>query len=123
MMMVDRAAVLARLAALAATGDPAQLWVTRLCEASRLLVNGRGGSVSLHGRDRSRVTLAATDDVAAQLENLQDVLADGPCLWAYRDNQAMSADLEHGAGRLWPDFIRSAREVAGDVILYCFPVS
>ncbi|MFC9688203.1 ANTAR domain-containing protein [Kribbella sp. NPDC056951] len=122
MMMVDRSAVLTRLAQLAAAGDPQEQWVTRLCEASRQLVSGRGSSVSLYSDENTRLLLTATDDIAAQFENLHDILADGPGRQAYRDNVAFSADLRPGSGRRWPEFIRTARETADDVTLHCFPM-
>jgi hypothetical protein len=122
MTMVDRAAVLIRLARLAAAGDPHDLWIPRLCEAGRQMIGGRGGSITLNSDEGSRLTLTTTDPVAAHLENLQDVLGEGPCRQAYRQNTAVVADLRDGSGRRWPEFMRSAREAAGEMTVHCFPM-
>src|SRR5215471_13732661 len=77
---VDRGAVLGRLARLVAVTDRRKPVVVRLCEAARIQVGARGSSISINSDDSTkRMTLAATDDIAAQLEELQDVLGEGPC--------------------------------------------
>ena len=120
---MDRAAVLGQLARLVAASDPQLQLAVRLCEASRQLVGGRGSSISINSDDiGNRMTLAATDSVAAQLEDLQDVLGEGPCRDAYRLNEPVVTDLQGAAGRLWPAFARSALETAGAVTIHCFPM-
>jgi ANTAR domain len=120
---VDRAAVLGRLARLVAAADPRQQLAVRLCEASTALIGGSGSSISINTDDiGNRMTLAATDPLSAQLENLQDVLGEGPCRDAYRLNAPVITDLRGPANRLWPEFTRSALEATGDVTLHCFPM-
>jgi hypothetical protein len=120
---VDRAAVLGRLGRLVAAGDPGQQFAVRLCDASRRLVGGQGGSISINSDDNeARITLAATDEVAAQLESLQDILGEGPCREAYRQGEAVVTDLDDAVSTLWPEFTRSALETAGEVVLHCFPM-
>ncbi|GAA1121651.1 GAF domain-containing protein [Kribbella jejuensis] len=121
--MVDRAAVLARLARLVAAVDPRRQLVVRLCEASRQLVGARGSSININSAEiGNRLTLAATDNVAAQLENLQDILGEGPCRDAFRLNRPVVTDLQAAAEQLWPAFARSALESAGAVTIHCFPM-
>jgi hypothetical protein len=120
---VDRAAVLGRLAKLVADGDVRQLLAVRLCEAGRVLVGGRGSSISINSDDSSnRMTLASTDEIAARLENLQDVLGEGPCRDAYRLNSPVVTDLRGAASKLWPEFTRSVLEIAGNVTIHCYPM-
>jgi hypothetical protein len=120
---VDRAAVLGRLGRLVAACDPQAQFAVRLCDASRMLAGGQGGSISINSDDNAgRVTLAATDDVAAQLESLQDVLGEGPCREAYRQDEPIVTDLDDAVSTLWPEFTRSALETAGDVTIHCFPM-
>lgn len=121
--VVDRAAVLGRLARLVAAADQRQQLAVRLCTASQALVGGRGSSISINSDDiGNRMTLAATDGVAAQLENLQDVLGEGPCRDALRLNEAVVTDLRDAAERMWPEFTRSALEAAGEIVIHCFPM-
>lgn len=115
--------MLGQLAKLIAAGDSRQPFVLRVCEASRALVGGRGSSISLNSDDTTgRMTVAATDDVAAKLEDLQEVLGEGPCHEAYRANEPVVADLRDAAGLHWPAFTRSARDIAGDITIHCFPM-
>jgi len=122
-MTADRVAMLGRLARLIAAGDSRQPFVLRVCEASRILVGGRGSSISITSDDTDgRMTVAATDDLAAKLEDLQEVLGEGPSHQAYRDNEPVVTDLRDTASRRWPEFSRSARVVAGDITVHCFPM-
>ncbi|MGZ0146044.1 ANTAR domain-containing protein [Kribbella sp. WER1] len=120
---MDRAAVLWRLAKLIAAADPDRQLAVRLCEAGTVLLGGVGSSISINTNDVGRrMTLAATDDIAEQLESLQDVLGEGPCRDAYRRNEPIVTDLQGAADRMWPEFTRSALETTGDVTLHCFPM-
>ncbi|MFF0267188.1 GAF and ANTAR domain-containing protein [Kribbella sp. NPDC004536] len=120
---MDRAAVLERFAGLVAAADLQQSLVFRLCDAGRELAGGLGSSISIHSDDAgNRMTLAATDRVAAQLESLQDVLGEGPCHDACLLNEPVVADLRHADSRTWPVFAQSAVEAAGGITLHCFPM-
>jgi hypothetical protein len=120
---VDRTAVLERLARLIAACDSRNGLAERLCEAGTLLVGGHGSSISINNGDTDdRVTLAATDQLAAQLEDLQDVLGEGPCREVCRRGEPVVTDLDDAVSTLWPEFTRSAAETAGDVTIYCFPM-
>ena len=122
-MTADRVAMLGRLARLIAAGDSRQPFVLRVCEAGKVLVGGLGCSISINSDDAGgRMTVAATDDVAAKLENLQEVLGEGPCHQAYRDNEAVVTALRENAEGQWPEFTRSARDIAGDITIHCVPM-
>ena len=53
---------------------------------------------------------------------LLDVLGEGPCRSAFRLNEPVATDLRDSASWLWPEFARSARELAGEVTIHCFPM-
>ncbi|HWD78247.1 MAG TPA: GAF domain-containing protein, partial [Kribbella sp.] len=115
--------MLKRLARLVAACDPRQQLALRLCQASQTLIGGRGSSISINSDDvGNRMTLAATDSVAAELENLQEVVGEGPCRDAYRRNEPVVTALRGAAERLWPEFARSALETIGAVTVHCFPM-
>ena len=70
--------VLRRLArAIAATPVESPLSL-RMCQACVDILGVDGGSFTLAYADPERVTLCATDERAAQLEDLQEVLGEGP---------------------------------------------
>jgi ANTAR domain-containing protein/GAF domain-containing protein len=118
--MTDRAAILARLARLAADKARERHLAERLCEASRLILNVDGASITVSNDSSNRITLAATNETAARLEDLQDVLGEGPCHDAYRTGTAVRTILDAEAARRWPEFTRAARSSVGSVAIYCF---
>jgi hypothetical protein len=111
------------LAALAAHGGGAgalcaacAAGLPRLDGASVTLIAAGPGSGA---RDR----ICVTDGVAAQLEELQFVLGEGPCGDAFaRGGPVLTADLtESGAVARWPVFAPAAL-VAGAAALFVFPM-
>src|SRR5580698_4651267 len=101
----DRTALLAQWAREIASSLLVQPLPLRLCLACARLLGADGGAITLAYTRSERVTLCATDDVAARLEDLQEVLGQGPGPDAYRSGQAVAAELASpaAAGR-WPMF-------------------
>jgi len=121
MDQVDRTTLLARLARQIAEYGPDEALETRLCRAYLAIVGGDGAAITLSYTEPSRVTLCATDDVAARLEDLQDVLGEGPGPAAYKAETAMTTDLRVDRGR-WPLFTDAARMVPGVRTVYAVPM-
>jgi hypothetical protein len=118
--MTDRAAILARLARLAAANARERHLAERLCEASRLILNVDAAAITVRNDSSSRITLATTNEVAARLEDLQDVLGEGPCRDAFETGTTVRAALDGEADQRWPEFARAARAATGPVRIHCF---
>jgi hypothetical protein len=116
---LDPATLLTRLARLIADGGSEQPLETRLARGYLTLLGGDGAAITLSYTHADRVTLTATDDVAARLEDLQDVLGEGPGPAAYRTGEITVADLS-GDPDQWPLFTDAAREISG--VLYAVPM-
>ncbi|WP_328997859.1 ANTAR domain-containing protein [Kribbella sp. NBC_00709] len=121
MDQVDRTTLLARLARQIAEYGSDEPLETRLCRAYLAIVGGDGAAITLSYTEPSRVTLCATDDVAARLEDLQDVLGEGPGPTAYETEATMTADLRVDPGQ-WPLFTDAARKVPGVRTVYAVPM-
>lgn len=95
----------------------------RLCEACVRILPVSGASISLVSTDGMRVTLCASDDVAAGLAEIQDTLGDGPSFRAVSLNAPVFAtDLTNGSdGRRWPMFAPQATS-AGAQAVYSLPL-
>ncbi|WP_344238525.1 GAF and ANTAR domain-containing protein [Kribbella hippodromi] len=120
---MDRAAVLRRLGKLVAASQGSPRFADRVCAASEELVGGQGSSINVSTDDPGRrMTVVSTDEVAARLESLQDVLGEGPAWDAYRWDEPVIADLTDDLGRRWPEFTRSAIAATGPIRLHCFPM-
>jgi hypothetical protein len=80
-----------------------------------------GASITVDGAPANRLVLAATDEPAARLEDLQDVLGQGPSRQAYDTAEPMQTQLGASDQR-WPEFDRSALDAVGPVTILCFPI-
>jgi hypothetical protein len=121
MDQVDRTTLLAQLARRITEYGPDEPLETRLCRAYLAIVGGDGAAITLSYTEPSRVTLCATDDVAARLEDLQDVLGEGPGPAAYEAERAMATDVRVDRGR-WQLLTEAAREVPGVRTVYAVPM-
>jgi hypothetical protein len=94
----------------------------RLCLACIRLVGADGGAITLAYTRTERVTLCVTDETAARLEDLQDVLGQGPGPDAYRTGVTAVAPLGSPAAGRWPVFDHAAQAAVGQAALYSFPI-
>jgi hypothetical protein len=117
--MTDHSVILARLARLAAANARERHLAERLCDACRLILSVDAASITVSNDTSSRITLASTNEVAARIEDLQDVLGEGPCHEAFRTGRPVAARLDSAEER-WPEFTRAARAEVGSVRIYCF---
>jgi hypothetical protein len=85
----------------------------RACHAVRDLLAADGASITLLCSAPSRVTLCATDRISGMLENLQDVLGEGPCRDAFDSGAPVEALIDEPAAARWPHFIPAARKLVG----------
>jgi hypothetical protein len=70
-----------------------------------------------------RVTACSTDEVAARLEDLQDVLGEGPARLAFESGRAVTTTLTSELDGRWPTFAAAALRVAPDrAALFALPV-
>jgi hypothetical protein len=120
MSAVERTTLLARLARLIAD-DADQPLATRLCRAYLAILGGDGAAITLSYTEPSRVTVCTNGDRAARLEDLQDVLGEGPGPTAYQTATITVSDLRTDPGR-WPLFVDAARKVPGVTLLYAVPM-
>jgi hypothetical protein len=122
-MTSSHAALLSRLA-LAVANEPVSSPLTlRVCRATRNLLGAEGASITLENSTPYRVTLCATDKLAGLLENLQDVLGEGPCRDAFDLGQLVATALDPTATGRWPQFIPAAEGIVGrDGVLWSIPM-
>jgi hypothetical protein len=119
--MVDKTVLLNRFARLVA-GSPSRPLPERLAEACRDILDVEGVSITLEAATPNRVTLAAIDQISTELEELQDVLQQGPCFDAYMTGAPQVTDLGEGADRRWPEFGPAARAAVGPRTVFGLPM-
>ena len=97
--------MLALVAELQRDDDQGQSRASQLCNACLELLAVRGAGIVLIGDGEHPVTLAVSDELVGDLEELQFTLGEGPGVDAYRSRQPVSEpDLARLAGVRWPAF-------------------
>lgn len=111
--MADRVSLSDRLAKAVAEGPPEQPLAQRTCRALRELLGVDGVSVTIDNLTVRRVTWCATDERSEKLENLQDVLGEGPCRDAFTSRLPVTTGMDRWAASRWPEFIPAAERIIG----------
>jgi hypothetical protein len=111
--VTDRPVLLSRLAAAIARAPQDDPLTWRVCRAAKELLGVAGASITLENSTPNRLTLCATDDRSNELENLQDVLGEGPCRDAFDLDVTVGTALDRAAAERWPRFVPAAAEVIG----------
>lgn len=115
----DRGAVLSRLARAVAHADPEAPLAVRLCGACVDIAGADGAAITFGYASGDRMTVCTTTDVAARLEDLAEVVTEGPGWDAYRSGQPVSGDLQD---ERWPVFGAAARKELGAVRVRALPM-
>jgi hypothetical protein len=94
----------------------------RMCQACVGILGMDGGSLTLAYAEEQRVTLCATDAWAAQLEDLQDVIGEGPSWDAYGDRSIQTLRVDGTAELRWPLLSDGIKEGLGGCMIYAIPI-
>jgi hypothetical protein len=99
-------ASLRRLTRALADTEPRAPLAVRLCTALVRILAVDGGAITIGYAESERTTLAATDDLAERMEDLQDLLREGPALDAFRTGEVVV--LTRAEQRLtWPLLVQA----------------
>jgi hypothetical protein len=109
--VADCAVLLSRLVRAVADAGDGRALTWRVCHAVSGLLGADGGSITVGNSAVNRVTLCATGRRARLLDNLQDVLGEGPCRDAFDSGRPCEAPLRGAAS--WPRFIPAAEKIIG----------
>ncbi|PVG82317.1 hypothetical protein DDE18_12560 [Nocardioides gansuensis] len=94
----------------------------RLCLAFSELTHSQGGAISMGFASAERVTLSATNEAARRIEELQDVLREGPSLDASRTGEAVGGLTRAEQTRRWPMLSENLRSLDGQLVLHSYPM-
>lgn len=108
-------------AAVAARGSDEPL-SGRLCDSYRELAGAQSAAITVHYEEPARVTLCATDEFSAQLEDLQDVLGEGPGHSASTSGQIETCVVPAGASSRWSIFVDAAQDVVRSATIHAIPM-
>lgn len=121
--MLDKATVLTELARTMARHDAGLPLAHRLGSSAGQLMGAAGTAITIAYTTVDRVTICATDDLAARMEDLQDVLGQGPGHVAYTTGQQVPAVFgDVASDDRWPLLAKAAREMFGSVRFDAIPI-
>lgn len=117
--MEDHVELVLRLSRAVAEVPPSRSRAACLCEAARDLLGADGAAIAVSNFAPIRATLCATGDIASDLEDLQDVLGEGPGQDALIVGQPVETALGPGAEARWPLFAPAAQQILGGAAVLC----
>ncbi|MFC7595750.1 GAF and ANTAR domain-containing protein [Terrabacter sp. GCM10028922] len=123
--MRDKSSVLTELAKAVAVQERQASLPERLCHAAVAVMGARGASLTIAYTAPHRVTLCSTDDTAARLEDLQDVLGQGPGPTAYRTGRQIrvtTGDPVDAGDVRWSEFDAAVRDAFGAITITAIPI-
>jgi hypothetical protein len=121
--MADQDLLVSRLAQAVKEFGESRPLTWRACHAFRDVVGADGSSITFENSSMARVTICATDQSAELLENLQDVLQEGPCQAAFKSGTPTRTGVDREAATRWPQFIPAAEKAVGpDAVLWTIPM-
>lgn len=121
-MVVDPANLVAELTAAVARSSPDTPLSGRLCHAYVSIANATAGALTVNFSNRERVTLYATDELATRLEDLQDLVGEGPGHTAARSGQVEIAVVPSSGASRWAVFSEAVQDIVEAVAIEAVPI-
>ncbi len=95
----------------------------RVCQVVQELLDADGAAVTVETSTPHRATLCTTDRRADALDNLQDVLGEGPGMDAFDSGRLIRTGLDRAAAARWPRFTPAAAGLVGGAgLLWSLPM-
>ncbi len=113
---------LTRLTRALADTDAGSPLAQRLCTALVRILALDGGAITVGFAESERTTLAATDELAERIEDLQDMLREGPGLDAFRTGEAVILSRAEQL-RAWPLLVQALGEAHVPELVLGIPMS
>ena len=120
--MTAKSTVLAQIVRVVATEGSHQPLPLRLCRAAAAILGADGAAITLSYTETARLTVCTTDEIAAKLEDLQNILREGPGPDAYLTGRIVRTALSARVSQRWPAFVAAAHAELGPVAISAIPI-
>jgi hypothetical protein len=107
---------------LLASTSAEQPFAVRLCRACVEILGADGGAITLASTRPERLTVSTSNGTSARIEDLQDVLGEGPGQDAFREGRAVVTHVDGALGGPFPVFSELARDIAGPLTVWAIPM-
>lgn len=114
--------LLEQLTTSVATSDPQSPLSSRMCTAYRDMSGAASAALTVAYATQNRVTLCATSDLARRLEDLQDVLGEGPGHSAAQSGHMELCAVPGSASSRWSIFVEAAQDVIATTTIHAVPM-
>lgn len=114
--------LIGRLAAVLASLHAIEPGAARLCEAGRRMLDADGVALSLMTSTQSVVVVAVSDGLADQLEDLQEVVGEGPTRDAYTNSTVQVAEFTEAGDARWPLMHQHGRRLGFEGTMVATPL-
>jgi hypothetical protein len=104
MSETDDQRALSKFAMVLASLNQEESLTARLCEAGRRMLDADGASMTFDHAGSGRLLVHATDELSAKLDDLQDVVGEGPSFEAALTGEVVVARLGNGDEGRWALF-------------------
>jgi hypothetical protein len=94
----------------------------RLCDVYRDLAGAEGAALTVRYQSTNRVTLSTTNEVARRLEDLQDVMGEGPGHTASESGQIEVCAVPGTASSRWSMFVEAAQDIIDQTTVHAVPM-
>jgi hypothetical protein len=102
--------------------DPLFVGIGAICETATRLTGADGAAVAVLAAHGVRELVYASDALAQQLDELQFIVGEGPCLDAYHQvRPQLCAEVDNAFAARWPAFAAELAEL-GVAAVFAFPV-
>jgi ANTAR domain len=114
--------LLIRLASALAAAPPSETLSKRLCLAARDLAEADGTAVTVSYDEDNRVTVCSSDETSSRLEDLQDVMREGPGVSAWESGTPQVCMLDSKDDGGWPNYVAAARRLVPHAHIHALPM-
>ena len=119
---MDASELLRLLAVTLARIDADMPLAARLCRACVEILGAEGGALTVSPSPDERLVVSTSDGLSAQIEDLQDVLGEGPAQVALEQDRLVVMPIDGSAGSAFPVFAQMVRSISGPVTAYAVPM-
>lgn len=119
---MDASHLLGLLAGTLARIDGDMPLASRLCRACVEILGADGGALTVSPSPDERLVLSTSDGLSARIEDLQEVLGEGPAQLALEQDRLVVMPIDGVTANAFPVFSQMVRSIGGPVTAYAVPM-
>ncbi|WP_251152829.1 GAF and ANTAR domain-containing protein [Cellulosimicrobium sp. Marseille-Q4280] len=121
---MDASALLGLLARSLAGIDPDMAMPSRLCRACVEILGAQSGALTVRATPEDRVTVSSSDGMSAEIEDLEELLGEGPGQLALDEDRIVVTELDGDSptDRSFPVFSHLVASITGPATAYAVPM-